>query len=121
MYPERVSLNLVHPVLWYIILAPGPLPCLANTIPIVQIDTIPVSNIMVRLMREAAWEENRPEIAGPHAAVLYFGPNNSPGRIHYGNAPEMAMWDMMVQKKESSRCVLNFAYNPSKRDAKALS
>ncbi|KZP21612.1 hypothetical protein FIBSPDRAFT_740381 [Athelia psychrophila] len=66
------------------------------------IDAPPVSNVVVRLMREASWEENRPEIAGPHAAVLYFGPNNSPGRIHYGNAPEMLMWDMMVQKKESS-------------------
>ncbi|KAF7984740.1 hypothetical protein HWV62_11684 [Athelia sp. TMB] len=67
-----------------------------------QLNVQPVSNAVIRLLREAPWEEQHSEIQGPQAAVYYFGPDKGPGYVMFGNAPKITMVDMMLHKKDSS-------------------
>ncbi|KAF7968019.1 hypothetical protein HWV62_32192, partial [Athelia sp. TMB] len=68
----------------------------------------PVSNAVIRLLREAPWEEQHSEIQGPQAAVYYFGPDKGPGYVMFGNAPKITMVDMMLHKKDSSTVIDQF-------------
>jgi hypothetical protein len=59
-------------------------------------------NLLVKLTRESQWAELYPEIMGPTASFLYFGPSQTPGYIVYGNGPSIHMTYSMRQKKDSS-------------------
>ncbi|KAJ7114530.1 hypothetical protein C8R43DRAFT_902981 [Mycena crocata] len=74
-------------------------------------------NLLVRLLREAAWSQNHPGTMGPDAAYFYFGPSApspssvygpgtltpSPGYIMYGNnRNSIPMSYMRRQNREGS-------------------
>jgi len=56
-------------------------------------------NLLVRVTREEAWSLQHPDIMGPSAAFLYFGPAKSSGYLVYGNSPTQPMSNSIRQKK----------------------
>ncbi|KAF5387946.1 hypothetical protein D9615_000782 [Tricholomella constricta] len=42
-------------------------------------------NTVIKLTREAEWSQQHPSIMGPVNSYFYFGPENAPGYIIYGN------------------------------------
>lgn len=70
-----------------------------------QISQIPIANVVIRLTREDDWAQNHPDIMGPRNSFFYFGPSRSTGHLIYGNTPEQAMADSMIQKKDTSTYV----------------
>ncbi|GJE87503.1 hypothetical protein PsYK624_035860 [Phanerochaete sordida] len=60
-------------------------------------------NLVLKLIREAPWAQQHPDIMGPSASFFYFGPNRSPGFLVYGNSPTQPMGNSIKRgKKEGS-------------------
>ena len=67
-------------------------------------------NLLVRLIREPQWSQQHPEIMGPTASFMYFGPGKSSGYLIYGNGPDQPMNSSVRQKKGVSKYVLLPSY-----------
>ncbi|KAK7696071.1 hypothetical protein QCA50_000713 [Cerrena zonata] len=59
-------------------------------------------NLILKLVREAAWAQQHPNIMGPNSSFFYFGPNRSPGYLVYGNSRTQPMANSRRQKKDGS-------------------
>ncbi|RDB19983.1 hypothetical protein Hypma_013032 [Hypsizygus marmoreus] len=60
-------------------------------------------NAVIRLTREAAWAQQHPSIMGPVNSYLYFGPENAPGYVVYGNnRNSIPMAYFLRQRREGS-------------------
>jgi hypothetical protein len=59
-------------------------------------------NLIIRITREPQWSQQHPNIMGPSNSYLYFGPNNSPGQLMYGNGPVNHMHTALRQHREGS-------------------
>ncbi|TFK69414.1 hypothetical protein BDN72DRAFT_614355 [Pluteus cervinus] len=63
----------------------------------------PNPNPVIRLTREAAWAQQHPSIMGPDNSYFYFGPENKPGYLVYGNNKNsILMCYFWRQKREGS-------------------
>ncbi|KAG6917665.1 hypothetical protein DXG01_001640 [Tephrocybe rancida] len=60
-------------------------------------------NAVFKLTREPAWSQQHPTIMGPGKSYFYFGPDNTPGYIIYGNNRNtLPMPHFIRQRREAS-------------------
>ncbi|KAK7469981.1 hypothetical protein VKT23_001417 [Stygiomarasmius scandens] len=60
-------------------------------------------NLVIRLSRESTWAQQISHIMGPDNSYFYFGPENSPGYIMYGNNRiSLPMSHLSRQQREGS-------------------
>lgn len=60
-------------------------------------------NAIIKVTREADWSQQHPSIMGPVNSYLYFGPDNAPGYIIYGNnRNNIPMHYFIRQRREGS-------------------
>ncbi|KAJ3522161.1 hypothetical protein NM688_g8914 [Phlebia brevispora] len=59
-------------------------------------------NLLLKLIREAPWAQQHPDIMGPSSSFFYFGPSRTPGYLVYGNSQTQSMANLRKQKKDHS-------------------
>ncbi|KAI0340828.1 hypothetical protein BDW22DRAFT_1359663 [Trametopsis cervina] len=66
-----------------------------------QVEELP--NLLLKLVREAPWAQQHPDIMGPVSSFFYFGPSRTPGNLAYGNTSTHPMAnDIRPSKRDSN-------------------
>lgn len=70
-------------------------------------------NAVIKLTREATWAQQHPTIMGPGNSYFYFGPQNAPGYIVYGNnRNSLPMLYFLRQRRDGSTYVARASLSP---------